>query len=260
VIRVSVAELPDNRDRFELAWPALLQHVNFAESEVVVLPELPASEWFGVTPTFDQSKWDRTVAAHDDLIAGLNGFGQAIIIGSRAVTSGDRRHNVAFVWSKEAGLIDLHPKAILPEEPGFHEQSWYHAGTDDLEVVEVRGIKIGVLLCSELMHIERARHLGNAGANIIGVPRATGDHQRWPIATQMAAIASGAFVLTSNRSGQAQGDPSVIFGGRSMIVDPDGAILAETGRDKSFASASIDLGASQAARKSYPRYLDYGDR
>jgi N-carbamoylputrescine amidase len=182
------------------------------------------------------------------------------VIGSRAAHVGDQRQHVAFVWSKETRLIALHPKAILPEEPGFHEQSWYHAGIDNLRVVEVRGITIGVLLCSELMHTERARKLGNAGATIIGVPRATGDHTRWQIASQMAAVTPGAFVLTSNRSGQAQGDPSVIFGGRSMIVDPDGAILSETGRDKSFASASVDLGASRAARKSYPRYLDYGDR
>src|SRR6476646_11748593 len=108
------------------------------------------------------------------------------------------------------------------------------------------------------MHTERALKLGNAGATIIGVPRATGDHQRWQIASQMAAIASGAFVLTSNRSGQSQDDASVIFGGLSMIIDPDGLILSQTGSDKQFATAAIDLTASTAARVTYPRYLDYG--
>jgi len=260
VTRVSVVELPDNRDRFELAWPALLQHVDFAESDVVVLPELAAGAWFGTRPNFDQGRWDRIVAAHDELVSRLGDFGNAVVIGSRAANVDSQRRNVAFVWSQETGLIDLHPKAILPEEPGFHEQTWYHAGADEPKVVEVRGMTIGVLLCSELMHTERARKLGNAGVAIIGVPRATGDHQRWQIASQMAAIASGAFVLTSNRSGQSQDDASVIFGGRSMIVDPDGMILSETGRDKQFATAAIDLTASAAARVTYPRYLDYGER
>jgi len=41
MIRASVTELPDNRDRFELAWALLVQHVDFAESDIVVLPELP---------------------------------------------------------------------------------------------------------------------------------------------------------------------------------------------------------------------------
>ena len=49
MIRVSVVELPDNRDRFELAWPALIQNVDFSEADVLVLPELPASPWFGLT-------------------------------------------------------------------------------------------------------------------------------------------------------------------------------------------------------------------
>ena len=257
--RVSVAELPDDRDRFGLAWDALLQHVDFAESDVVVLPELPASAWFGTSPSFDQTRWDAVVAAHDALIARLSVFGTATVIGSRAANVGSKRHNVAFAWSKATGLVDLHPKAILPEEPGFHEQSWYHAGQDDLRVVEMNGMRIGALLCSELMATERARQLGDAGAVIIAVPRATGDHPRWQIGSQMAAVGSGAFVLSSNRSGQSI-DGSVTFGGRSLIVDPDGTILAETGRDKPFASASIDLEAAKSARFTYPRYLDYGDR
>jgi predicted amidohydrolase len=147
-MRVSVAELPDNRDRFELAWNALLQHVDFAETEILVLPELPASTWFGVSPHFDQDRWDRVVAAHDAMIARLNEFGSTIVIGSRAATIDGSRLNIAFLWSKGAGLIDLHAKAILPEEAGFHEQSWYEAGQDNLSVTEVNGVGIGVLVCS----------------------------------------------------------------------------------------------------------------
>jgi N-carbamoylputrescine amidase len=256
-MRVSVAELPDNRDRFELAWAALLQHVDFAESEILVLPELPASAWFGTSPRFDQDRWDRIVAAHEEFVSRLGDFGSTTVIGSRAANVDGSRRNIAFVWSKGAGLIDLHAKAILPEEPGFHEQSWYQAGEDDLAVETLNGVGIGGLVCSELMATERARRLGERGAVVIGVPRATGDHLRWQVAAQMAAIASGAYVLTSNRAGQSD-DGSVTFGGRSMIVDPEGTILTETGRDKPFASASIDPEIARAAKLTYPRYLDYG--
>lgn len=254
--RVSVAELPDNRDRFELAWAALLQHVDFAESDVVVLPELPASTWFGTSATFDQDRWNSIVAAHDAMIARLGDFGRSVVVGSRAANVDGHRRNIAFVWSQEQGLVDVHAKSILPEEPGFHEQTWYEAGADGLRIVQANGIGIGVLLCSELMATERARQLGEMGAAIIAAPRATGDHHRWQVASQMAAIASGTFVLTSNRSGQSV-DGSVTFGGRAMIVDPDGSLLTETGRDKPFASASIDLNEARVARQTYPRYLDY---
>jgi predicted amidohydrolase len=257
MIRVAVVELPDNRDRFEMGWAALIQNVDFSEADVLVLPELPASPWFGLTSSFDQPVWDRVVARHDELIANLGVFGNAIVVSSRAATVDGHRRNIAFVWSKEDGAVDLHAKAILPEEPGFHEQSWYQPGPLAFEPVIIRGLPIGVLLCSELMATEQARRLGQAGARIIAVPRASGDHARWEIAARMAAIASGAFVLSSNRTGLGS-DGKTEFGGRSMIIDPDGTILNETGRDKAFATAAIDLRTADDAQATYPRYLDYG--
>ena len=123
VIRVSVCELPDNRINFELAWPALIQHVQFVESELVVLPELPASAWFGHHAAFDQLIWDEVEAEHDELIARMPEFGSATVVGSRAATVDGRRLNLAFVCYRDTGLVDLHAKAILPEEPGFREQT-----------------------------------------------------------------------------------------------------------------------------------------
>lgn len=256
-IRVSVADLPDNRDRFELAWEALVQHVDFSESDLVVLPELPAASWFGTADTFDQATWDGVVASHERMVATLNRFGNAIVIGSRAMNQNGSRRNVAFVWSRETGLIDRHAKSLLPEEPGFREKTWYQESDDLLEPVIVRGMSIGVLLCSELMWTEKARLLGVAGAQVIGVPRATVAHVRWQAASQMAAIAAGAYVLTSNRSGQAVGNPSTEFGGTSMIVDPDGILLATSTREKPFSSASIDLAAADLAKTTYPRDLNF---
>ena len=198
----------------------------------------------------------RDIALLDRDVANLGEFATATVVGSRAVTLGDRRHNVAFAWTRDGGLLDLHAKAILPEEPGFHEQTWYDAGPFDHRVARVGQVELGVLLCSELMATEIARTLGESGATVIACPRATGDHQRWLIASQMAAIASGAFVLTSNRSGQGQ-DGKLQFGGRGMIVDPDGALLAQTSGERPFATANIDLDVSLAAKSMYPRYLAY---
>lgn len=164
VIRVSVCELPDNRINFKLAWPAFVQHVQFVESDIVVLPELPASVWFGRRFNFDQGVWDTIVAEHEMLVSNLGEFGSAIVIGSRAVTIGGRRHNLAFAWSTETGLVDLHAKSILPEEPGFHEQTWCQAGSFAHRVVTVGQLDLGVLLCSELMATDRSSpRLGSPG-------------------------------------------------------------------------------------------------
>ncbi len=148
----------------------------------------------------------------------------------------------------------MHAKTILPEEPGFHEQSWYEAGDERPTVREVGGVRIGVLLCSELMATDRARWLGQDGAQVICVPRATTDQEYWVVAARMAAIASGAYVLSSNRSGQSVTDEETI-GGRSLIVGPDGTVLGETSRGKPFATSEIDLAVADRAKQTYPRYL-----
>jgi N-carbamoylputrescine amidase len=48
-------------------------------------------------------------------------------------------------------------------------------------------------------------------------------------------------------------------GGMGWIISPDGQILATTSCDAPFATIDIDLGASTAARASYPRYV-FADR
>jgi N-carbamoylputrescine amidase len=222
------------------------------------LPELPASSWSGHIQNPTNADRENIVADHDRLIAGLGSFGNAIVIGTRARLQDGVCQNVAFAWTKETGAVDLHAKAILPEEAGFLEQSWFHKGELDDKPVIVRGLKIGILICSELMATDHARRMGDAGAQIIVVPRATKRHARWEVGVRMAAISSGAFVLSSNRVGLGV-DGKTEFGGRSMIVDPDGTILSETGEGKPFATASLDMDYSATARTTFPRYLNYGD-
>ncbi len=253
-MRISVCELPDNRLEFEPAWDNLVQHVGFAQSGLVVLPELPAASWFGAALAFDQARWDGVVAAHEQLIEGLPAFGTAIVVGSLAETADGRRRNTAFAWSKAAGVVRMHHKTILPEEPGFHEQTWYEAGARRPEVLDIAGVRLGVLLCSELMATDRARWLGQDGAHVIGTPRATTDQEYWVVAARMAAIASGAYVLSSNRNGQGVTGEDT-FGGRGLIVDPSGTVIGETSRGKPFATAEIDLSVADRAKRSYPRYL-----
>lgn len=253
-VRVSVCELPDSRLEFEPAWENLVQHVRFAESQLVVLPELPAATWFGATPDFDQRRWDEVVAAHGRLLDGLSVFGSATVVTSVADTVDGVRRNVAVAWSRATGVVRLHAKTILPEEPGFHEQSWYVAGDVAPSAVDLGGVRLGVLLCSELMANDRARWLGRAGVQVICVPRATGASDTWVVAARMAAIASGACVLSSNRNGQGA-TPDAAFGGRGLIVDPEGVVLSETSRAKPFATAELDLAVADHAKTTYPRYL-----
>ncbi|WP_457548430.1 carbon-nitrogen hydrolase family protein [Archaeoglobus sp.] len=243
-IRVTVCELSDKN--FWKDWDELTQHVNDERSDLVVLPETPAYPWFASLPQFNEKIWQKAIKAHDDFISKLNDF-PAVIISTRPIQKGDQRLNQAFFWDKGV----YHPvrcKYYLPEEEGFYEVTWFHKGAKDFHTVKIRNAVIGILICSELMFNEWARLYGKQGAHIIAVPRATFTVDRWLVASRMAGIVSGAFVLSSNRVGGS-------FGGRGWVVSPEGDVIAVTSRDEPFVTVNINLKEAELAKQTYPRNI-----
>ncbi|HLZ64308.1 MAG TPA: carbon-nitrogen hydrolase family protein [Ktedonosporobacter sp.] len=248
-MRVTVCELPDDQRAFEPAWEALVAYVREQRSELVLLPELPFYPWIGRSAQFHAQVWQKAQEGHDAGMKRLPELGSAIVLGTHMLMEGEQRLNRGFYWTLTEGYHGVHDKYYLPNEEGFYERCWFDRGQHDFRLAQVGEMAIGFLICSELMMNEWARYYGRQGANIIAVPRATGGHERWMVATRMAAIASGAFVISSNR---AEDD---LFGGRGLVIGPDGDVLAITSRQAPFATVNIDLEESVRAKKTYPRDL-----
>ncbi|AEA47024.1 carbon-nitrogen hydrolase family protein [Archaeoglobus veneficus] len=252
-MRVTVCELPDSL--VDETWENLVRHVRKEQSELVVLPEMPACPWFASMSRFDERVWQEALQAHDALMTRLDELTPATVISTRPVQDGAYRLNQAFFWNE--GYCAIRTKYYLPDEEGFYEASWFHRGEKDFTVFRTRGIAIGVLICSELMFNEWARLYGKQGAHIIAVPRATERKtlDRWLVALRMAAIVSGAFVLSSNRVGKSGDAGGVEFGGCGWIISPEGDVLASTSRSKPFITMDIDLNEAVCAKRTYPRYI-----
>jgi N-carbamoylputrescine amidase len=119
----------------------------------------------------------------------------------------------------------------------------------------VGGAAIGAQVCTEMWMLDVSRQYGLRGADIIAVPRVTpaSSRERWLVGGRAAAIVSGAFCVSSNRSGfSAAGDA---FGGQGWIIDPEGDVLAVTSDAEPFATRDLDLRQAKAAKTTYPRYV-----
>ena len=248
-MRVTVCEMPDNRKAFEIAWEELIAYVRKQRSDLVLLPELPFYPWIATTPQFDVQLWQRAQKAHEVMMQCLRELSASVVLGTHSVLEGGLRLNRGFYWTPADGSRGVHDKYYLPNEKGFYERCWFDRGRREFTLARVQEMAIGFLICSEVMFNEWSRYYGGQGANIIAVPRATGGHERWVVAARMAAIASGAFVLSSNRA------QDHVFGGRGLVVGPDGDVLASTSRQAPFATVEIDLAESAQAKKTYPRDL-----
>jgi predicted amidohydrolase len=248
-MRVTVCELPDDRTAFETTWEEFVAYVREQRSDLVLLPELPFYPWIGRTPQFDAQVWQKAQEEHDAMMKRLPELAPAVVLGTHMLIEDELRLNRGFYWTPAGGYRRVHDKYYLPDEQGFYERCWFDRGQRDFTLTHVQDMAIGFLICSELMFNEWARYYGRQGANIIAVPRATGSHERWMVGTRMAAIVSGAFVISSNRAADQ------LFGGRGLVIGPDGDVLAATSRQTPFASVEIDLAESAQAKKTYPRDL-----
>jgi N-carbamoylputrescine amidase len=218
---------------------------------------MPFGPWSASGPAFDEAIWRSSVEAHERGMSRLGELGARVVAGSRARVLDGKRANEAFLWTSEAGVKGVHTKQFFPDEEGYFEARWFEPGDRHFRIVEAgdTGSRVGFLICTELMFNEHARRYGREGADIILAPRAVGRQSlpRWEVAARMAAIVSGAFVLSSNRGGvDANGQE---FGGRGWVVDPEGDVLAQTSSRSSVVFVEIDLDQAARAKTAYPCYV-----
>lgn len=253
-MRVNYVEWPARLMPDSPAFEAIAQRVRQSAPDLLVTNEMPFGDWVWNVPHYDESVAARSIALHEAGLSALRSLGVPAVISSRPVRAGDKVANEAFALV-DSRYVLLHYKHYFPEEPGWHEASWFRTLSPGFELGEVLGLKVGVLLCTEAMFNERARAYGRAGAELIVVPRATGQALGgWRTACAMAAVVSGCYVVSSNRSGSASSG-SPIFGGTGMAFAPDGSPIGETDEDHTLMSFTLEQQRVVAQQALYPCYV-----
>jgi predicted amidohydrolase len=115
------------------------------------------------------------------------------------------------------------------------------------------GVELGMSICYDLRFPELYRILAVRGARVIAVPAAftlptTRDH--WETLLRARAIENQAFVIAANQVGSHPGGHH--SGGRSMVVDPWGLVLAQAQDAEGHVVAELDLGRQREIRERLP--------
>jgi len=113
---------------------------------------------------------------------------------------------------------------------------------DEIVVTELAGgLRLGMSVCYDLRFPELYRILALRGAEILTVPAAftfptTRDH--WEVLVRARAIENQCFVIAANQIGHHPG--GLRSGGRSLIVDPWGLVLAGAPDTETAIVADLD--------------------
>jgi N-carbamoylputrescine amidase len=254
-IDVAVCELPAELSPGSSEWTSFRDAVAREAPDLLLLNEMPFGPWISSRAEFDETTWQDSLRCHAEGLARIDELGAGAVAGSRPHSLSGRRVNQAFVWARGMELRVGHTKQYFPNEEGYYEARWFEAGPRHFAPTTAVGLSVAFLICTELMFNEHARQCGRAGADILLVPRAVGGEsiRRWLVAARMAAIVSGAYVLSSNRAG---GDSrGQVFGGNGWIIDPFGDVVALTSASAPLAVHRIDLSAVRKAKAEYPCYV-----
>ena len=188
-------------------------------------------------------------------------------------------HNTAVVFDADGSIAGKYRKMHIPDDPGFYEKFYFTPGDLGFTPIQTSVGKLGVLVCWDQWYPEAARLMALAGAELLLYPTAIGwdpddaqdekSRQRdaWVLSHRGHAVANGLPVLSCNRVGHEAsplGASGIDFWGNSLVLGPQGEVLAEAGGDATLLLAEVDLARSEQVRRIWPflrdRRIDaYGD-
>lgn len=145
-------------------------------------------------------------------------------------------------------LFDVEVDGVLYAE-SEHEQAGHEVVCSRL----ADGMELGMSICYDLRFPELYRLLVSRGAEVIAVPSAftlatTRDH--WEVLVRARAIEDQCFLVAPNQIGTHP--PGHRSGGRSLIVDPWGLVLASAPDAETAIVAELDFELLRDVRRRLP--------
>ncbi len=245
--------------QFDIAWenkPAnfetvrrLLDDARPAKDSLVVLPEMFATGFSMNTGAIAEPSGGET---EQFLARTAKKFGVCIIAGAAMRGRDGRARNKALVFSPAGELLAFYAK-MRPFTLGG-EPEHYVAGEGPV-AFRWSDCTVSPFICYDLRFPEIFReavaaHRPELFAVIANYPEKRIGH--WVALLQARAIENQAYVVGVNRIGR---DPSCSYNGRSVIVDPQGEIIADAGGRECCISAKLDLANLKKYRAGLP-FLD----
>jgi predicted amidohydrolase len=147
----------------------------------------------------------------------------------------------------------LHMFDVEVEGRAYRESAVTAPGAEIVSSASADGLELGLAICYDLRFPELFGALARRGARAIVLPSAftlptTRDH--WEILVRARAIENEVFVIAANQVGEHPGGHR--SGGRSLIVDPWGVVLARAEDREDWIAAELDLDRQREIRAQLP--------
>lgn len=225
-----------------------------ARADLIILPELFATGYI-----FESRDELLALAEADDgetftALRQLSRQTSGAIVAGIAERAGDACYNSCFVFAR-GEIAGAYRKIHLFDR----EKAIFAPGDRGFVVVDVDGVRLGLLICFDWIFPEVARSLALAGAEVLCHP-ANLLLPHCPQAMVTRCLENRVFAITANRVGtETRAGEEIRFIGSSQIVSPRGEVLVRASEEEMLQIIDIDPSRARDKRVT-PNNDVLGDR
>lgn len=160
-----------------------------------------------------------------------------------------RVYDTAVLINNKGIISSIYRKLHLYDALGFKESNKMIPGNVIEKPISTSVGNIGLMICYDIRFPEMSRILTVNGADILVAPSAwihgIMKEEHWQTMVKARAIENGSYLIAPDQVGN-------IFSGRSMAIDPFGAVLLDMGDREGMEVIEIDKSRIKEVRESLP--------
>ncbi len=221
--------------------------------DLIVLPELFATGY-----TFTSIEEVESLSENEDgetsqFLQEMGKRTGAVIVGGFVEKFENKLCNSAMMVSKD-GIIDIYRKLHLFNK----EKKWFSPGNTKLKVNNVKGTKVGMMICFDWSFPEVTRTLSLLSVEVIAHPA----NLVLPFcqdAMKTRCFCNKLYAITANRIGtEKRGEDTFEFTGRSQITSFNGEVLSSAPSDREYIDF-VDIFPKKTQNKNINQYNNVHD-
>ena len=214
------------------------------QADLIVLPELFATGYTFINKEEAIALAENLEGETANFMVKMSKKTSAVVVGGFIEKEGKKIYNSSII-AYQNEIIGTYRKIHLY----YKEKKWFSGGDRRLEVYNIKGMRIGIMICFDWIFPEVVRSLALKGAEIIAHP----SNLVLPYcqdAMVTRCLENRVYAVTANRIGEERrGVDHFKFTGKSQITSYNGTVISSASPDKIFAKF-VDIDINLARNKS----------
>lgn len=229
----------------------MMEQAAAQSTDAAVFPEYAMAHFRGESPDFLGTAESIDGPFVERIRESAKRLQTAVVFGmTEAIPGESLAYNTVLAVDRQGRIAATYRKAHLYDAFGNRESDRVKPGPlEDPVVVDLDGVRLGILTCYDLRFPEPARTHADAGVDVLIYPAAwaPGDRKedQWRILVRARALENTLFVAAVGQTP----DEGV---GHSMAVGPSGEVLAELGTEPGTQVVDLETNLIPAVRRRNP--------